>query len=120
MPTKIKNNKLPKKFKNQWVKALRSGDYVQGHRTLAVKTGLNEADPTYAHCCIGVACRVVGIKNTTLLKKALPDSIKSKTVRRLPKMLREPENKLVRTLVHKNDTLRHSFRVIAAYIDRYF
>jgi len=43
--------KLPPKFKAKWLKALRSGEYKQTNGTLY---------DNGKHCCLGVACEVVG------------------------------------------------------------
>ncbi len=39
----------------RWVEALRSGDYTQGKRALAVKEYDSE---DYSHCCLGVLCEL--------------------------------------------------------------
>lgn len=43
--------KLQPEFKIAWLAALRSGDYVQGRRYLVNGE---------AHCCLGVACKIIG------------------------------------------------------------
>lgn len=52
--------KLTKQIKEDWLKALKSGEYVQG-RTLF------ENKETNKFCCLGVLCKVIG-KPTTLEK----------------------------------------------------
>lgn len=49
-----KQYRLPKEFAENWVKALRSGEYTQGTNYL-----FNKDENTY--CCLGVACEVAGI-----------------------------------------------------------
>lgn len=47
--------KLPKKIKNAWVKALRSGKYKQGEMKLIQGGKTNKK-----YCCLGVLCEIVG------------------------------------------------------------
>ncbi len=47
----MKKAKLPKKFKEKWLKALRSGDFTQARKQLQHKG---------SHCCLGVACKMSG------------------------------------------------------------
>ena len=42
--------KLNPEFKTAWIKALRSGEYTQGTRTML--------DSQNRFCCLGVACRI--------------------------------------------------------------
>lgn len=51
--------KLPPKFKEKWVAALRSGKYKQGKDFL-----YNKDEDTY--CCLGVACKVAGVGDNSL------------------------------------------------------
>lgn len=53
---KKEETKLPKKFKTQFVKALRSGEYKQGEGYL--KEG-NKKDG-FTYCCLGVAAELIG------------------------------------------------------------
>ena len=53
-----KIKKLPKPFKNKWLKALRSGDYEQGTDYLNYR----HEGGTNAFCCLGVACDISGVK----------------------------------------------------------
>lgn len=48
---------LPKKFKTDWIKALRSGNYKQGSGALASE---HEYTTKTSYCCLGVACDVAG------------------------------------------------------------
>lgn len=50
--------KLPEQFKNQWVEALRSGNYEQGRVYLYNKSYSGPA----TYCCLGVACSILGQK----------------------------------------------------------
>lgn len=50
-------------IKKQWVEALRSGEYVQGHRTLArIDVQPTDAIPIeempVSYCCLGVLCEL--------------------------------------------------------------
>lgn len=56
-----------KQFKKAWVKALRSGRYKQGKEELLSRN--NE------YCCLGVGCRVLGIKKSTILHETYPSEI---------------------------------------------
>lgn len=47
------------KIKEQWVAALRSGDYKQGKAALRV---LKKKDNEVRYCCLGVLCDVLGRK----------------------------------------------------------
>jgi hypothetical protein len=53
--------KLPQDFKNKWVEALRSGNYPQARGALFV-----ENNETTGYCCLGVACKIVGIEDDKL------------------------------------------------------
>jgi len=55
----MKYKRLPKNFKRKWIKALRSGKYKQIEGTMRTKEG---------YCCLGVACSVVGYKDSTIEK----------------------------------------------------
>ena len=57
MQTKFKYS-LPKKFKTDWINALRSTHYKQGAGNLRNQDNLTD-EVTY--CCLGVACDVAGV-----------------------------------------------------------
>lgn len=62
--------KLPKLFKKQWLKALRSGNYLKGESRLKEK---KDDGKTY-WCCLGVAgdlCGVRGMCGSTMEKEFL-------------------------------------------------
>ena len=51
----FRSEKLPEKFKKEWLAALRSGDYKQGRGRLMTKIGIvTESE----YCCMGVACKI--------------------------------------------------------------
>ena len=58
--------KLPVGFKRKWIKALRSGKYRQGRKTLYTK-GSHRGRPRY--CCLGVAGRICGLSNEDMRRK---------------------------------------------------
>ena len=55
--------KLPKRFKNKWIAALRSGEYKQGTGSLRE---CGEENDTVGYCCLGVAAKVLGIDDAKL------------------------------------------------------
>lgn len=119
MIIKGKDVRLPKRFKAKWLKALRSGDYKQGKSALHNKT-----DNTY--CCLGVAAVVCGHKPEELITKGLFveghfDTIALNNLK-VPKLLigyNDSTNPIVTKLTRMNDSGKHSFKSIAAYIERY-
>ena len=50
---KVTHSKMKKSIKNKWVKALRSGDYIQGDAQLCNPPEDEETDD-YTFCCLGV------------------------------------------------------------------
>ena len=57
--------KLPEDFKKQWVEALRSGKYKQGHLSL-----YSPYKNTY--CCLGVACKTVDVPDEQMAAHMIP------------------------------------------------
>jgi len=53
-PESVDVTPLDPVVKQQWLKALRSGEYKQGQRVLKVKTLEGEL----RHCCLGVLCEL--------------------------------------------------------------
>ena len=54
MHDEIKNKySLPWRFKKAWIKALKSGDYIQGTGALRRSIDINNSE--IAYCCLGVA-----------------------------------------------------------------
>lgn len=107
---KVKDVKLPKAFKNKWIKALRSGEYSQTKRKLQDKDG---------YCCLGVACRIIHpymhFGTSGLITK---QNIK---VPKLLKGVAEKSDKMFNPVVAKltfmNDDGK-SFKQIANYIEK--
>lgn len=58
MDKSLETGKLPKKFKNEWLKALRSGDYKQAQGGLKIEL----ENRIVGYCCLGVAGEIVGCK----------------------------------------------------------
>jgi len=117
-------NKLSKRFKDKWVKALRSGKYTQGIEYL-----LFTNDNTETYCCLGVAGRICGMDKQDLDGRCLLDEdhyTKEKLQSyNIPKILRGSAsnddfdyNVIVDKLTTFNDKGK-SFKWIAAYIERY-
>ena len=103
---KSKWGKLPKAFKNKWIKALKSGKYIQGYGELYNKN-------TDTYCCLGVACDIVNCKSNS-------KSIIVTNSPKIPKILKGTSqgNKLVKKLVDMNDYSQKSFEEIAKWIEK--
>jgi len=126
MKTKSKTNnkvRLPKKLKDRWVKALRSGKYKQATKILC-KTDENE---TYSYCCLGVACKLQGIPESEMkYDDALPSDLDYDSKQAIhPFFLQndlhgelDANDTIIMKLVNFNDQGR-SFKWIASYIERY-
>jgi len=110
--------KLPKKFKEKWLKALRSGEYDQ-------TTGQLCKDEAY--CCIGIAGKVQGISDNVLKGKGLfNDSFSfprfDRIQRLIPNILigKVNDNVILTRLVNMNDGIgmkKQSFKQIANWIE---
>ncbi len=116
--------KLPKRFKEQWIKALTSGKYRQGRTYL-----YNKSDNTF--CCLGVVGSICGIDKNNLDRKYFFSEGTSnalsliKNNKKFPILLtgngnddNEEYNIVVEKLAHFNDKGK-SFKWIASYIKRY-
>jgi len=103
--------KLPKAFKNKWIKALRSGKYEQIQGRLIKDKG---------YCCLGVACSVLKYHNRFVSNHiTIP-----KNYNRVPIALRGDAltNDLVEHLSDMNDGVgegKKSFKQIANFIEKY-
>ena len=131
---KIKNNKgetidvkLPKAFKTKWVKALRSGKFIQGKHKL-----YSEINGTGSYCCcLVVACIVANVDK----KDIMDNYFINDKFDNVPEILKgiggDNVNVLLNKLTQMNDgkifiikngyrTFRSkSFNYIASYIERY-
>lgn len=104
--------------KAQWLRALRSGAYTQGHNALR---NWDEGD---MFCCLGVLCDVINPKGWN--KPALVDNVREFTYagtssdEKLPDALGavlEISDGQENHLVSMNDTLDATFREIADWIE---
>lgn len=105
----ITEEKLPKKFKNKWVKALKSSKYLQSSGALFNGEG---------YCCLGVAAIVCDYKNEEVEGLGW---LSADRFPRTPSILqsdRISENPLAQKLANFNDDGK-SFKWIASYIERY-
>ena len=103
--------KLPVKFKEKWLAALRSGKYKQGYGSLLTDYG--------EYCCLGVACKVAGVSDKNL--KSLGEINTKKSSLGVPKILLSVPNVmkiLINKLVFMNDDGEKSFIEIADWIDK--
>ena len=117
---------LPKEFKEKWIKALKSGNYVQGSGSLRKEmdnTNNTSSMPTY--CCLGVACSVAGVPEEYITGEWI-DYVDGYEYDVVPEVLHgvSDENQLVEALscmndTHTADTTEHkfSFEDIADWID---
>lgn len=99
-------DKLPKRFKTKWLKALRSGEYKQGRGQLCIQD---------RYCCLGVACVIAGhdMKDESLIPIAYDN---------VPILLRE-HSTFIAQLTAMNDGVRgykrpRSFKQIANWIEK--
>ncbi len=116
---RLLNTKQDKVEFLQWITALRSGEYKQGHGALQDAIG---------YCCLGVACVLFGqnlpVHREGLYKGRLKGGTPAGCSGKLPKWLLEvnthvQEHKigLVRaSLVHLNDTAKYKFKQIADHL----
>jgi hypothetical protein len=118
---KIIYPKLPVRFKNKWVKALRSGDYKQGCGELC---DFDSYIKENRYCCLGVAGKIVGHTDKNLKKFTILENNKKWKV---PKQLigeQSNGNLLVGKLVDMNDGSHFlkrkalSFKQIANWIEK--
>lgn len=115
-----KQAKMTRKIKNEWVKALRSGDYEQGESVLYDKQ-------TNSYCCLGVLARVCGVRASKLHGFSITPAIgESKeevmnynvlASNKVPALPMKQRDKLT-DMNDGNCTKQRSFKYIASYIDR--
>lgn len=118
----MKYEKLPLAFKTRWVKALRSKKFIQGENDL--KSWPDTIWVGYAgqikHCCLGVACEIVGAKIRFEKSPSFIQNDGSRTIKgitKIPKSLRG-ESITATKLAKMNDSGKWSFKRIASWIER--
>lgn len=103
--------KLDPKFKEEWVAALRSGEYEQGDCELYNKT-------SNSYCCIGVAAVVCGLSLDTINEYGLMDmDIDPSTLKHPVPVELTDWNELSTKLTNMNDSGNYTFTNIADYIE---
>jgi hypothetical protein len=116
---------MKERVKNKWVKALRSGEYKQGHnRLLTVDYNSDES-----FCCLGVLCEIhaqetggywkdgVGTWEYSNKSDILPDSVREWSG------VRDANGRaagLNRSLAFINDSGQHDFNQIADVIEKHW
>jgi uncharacterized glyoxalase superfamily protein PhnB len=109
---KDKDVRLPLKFKEKWVAALRSGKFKQGKEYLEIEG---------EYCCLGVACKITHPRlNLGEANFICDQDFNSKELSkiRVPAILKgDSDNKIVDTLAKMNDS-GASFKKIAAWIEK--
>lgn len=109
----MKKVKLPKQFKTKWIKALRSGKFIQGNGKLKQKYSEGEIK----HCCLGVAGEICGVKSL-LNKDMLVPKEGLRGITKVPIELRD-NMKLQYKLAAMNDEKSYNFNKIANWIEKY-
>lgn len=66
---------LDSEFREQWLAALRSGDYAQT-RAVLYSDGEDGIEGTPGYCCLGVACSILGVPDYAMMEVILPQGIK--------------------------------------------
>jgi hypothetical protein len=117
MAKKEKKPKLPAVFKRKWLKALRSGEYVQCYSRLRDK-GIDKDDNTInTYCCLGVACEVVGYRPPLGKGFISKKSKRPSQADKVPDILRGSDG-IAHNLSDFNDNHGWSFKKIAAWVDK--
>lgn len=112
----MKLPKINKRLKTKWVKALRSGEYLQGSGVLVDRTL-----PKPSYCCLGVLAVVCGISNETMADHAYLSSTGIERDDLLgPAHINADESKdSIQIKLAKMNDAGKSFKYIASYIERY-
>jgi hypothetical protein len=105
------NHKLTRKNVSEWIQALRSGNYVQGHEALRIDGTFDiwedgDEEPTQSDtkfCCLGVLCEInktfdADEDNGTIMFADFPEPISN-------------------ILIQMNDGGQHDFKDIASFIE---
>jgi hypothetical protein len=104
---KVQEGKLPKAFKNKWLKALRSGDFQQANGYLYDKY-------TDSYCCLGVAAKLCGVSHFGGSCFIIPKS-GLRGIDKVPSLL-VGDSGIPDDLARMNDK-GHDFEEIADYIE---
>lgn len=120
--------KLPIGFKKRWLKALRSGEFVQVNGDLASKSNDTKINITqeeiqaqkngWGYCVLGVAGKIAGYSDTKLKNAggALPHNFD-----KIPDILKTDKggdnHEIADKLIEMNDTKEATFAKIADWID---
>ena len=118
---------LPKKFKEAWIKALKSGNYVQGAGSLRKNPTHSTPNCKPTYCCLGVACSIAGVPEEYITDEWIDDFEDMSEYDVVPEALHgtSDENELVHALSTMNDEYddsqyekhKFSFTDIADWID---
>lgn len=114
----MKLPKINKRLKTKWVKALRSGEYLQSSGALVERTLAGEA----SYCCLGVLGTICGIPYEIMAGSAYLSSVGVARDDLLgPAHVHEDDeskDSIQIKLAKMNDNGK-SFKYIASYIERY-
>jgi hypothetical protein len=100
------NQKLPRRFKNKLIRALRSGRYKQTN-------GVMRDPQDNAYDVLGVAYRIAGVPKQSITKMIVPNG---KQYNFLPKVVTNMDSKVSSDLIKYND-MGMSFRWIASHLE---
>lgn len=114
--------KLPPRFKERWLEALRSGDYPKTTGKLCRSDYDDTSNGTYpvGFCCLGVAGRIQGIPENQLSDYGFLDEpiieIANKRKKQIPRVLQEtnPVTEYLATLNDESPT----FKKVIRWIDK--
>jgi len=112
-----KKYSLPKEFADKWVLALLSNEYSQGIGELTINV---DDQKDFSYCCLGVACKVVGISDTNLHPYSSLGQIRATSGEETFKLAGIPEQligtELEQVLIDLNDNQDYTFDRIANWI----
>lgn len=108
---------MDKRLKTKWIKALRSGDYMQGRALLRS----DHLGATETFCCLGVLCEVAGKRRKAggyLFGSKIATHVLPNRSLLCEQLDGDADNSNQDTLIEMNDHLRRSFQQIATWIER--
>lgn len=98
-----------------WIAALRSGEYQQGHASMRVEWN-------NSYCCLGVACAVAGIDlskfRATDLQRSTFSFLTTEQRNQLEQMIGITDQETYFKLSSMNDSGQYTFADIADYIEK--